>query len=80
MQGTVHKRRPQSGDLYNADKGGYSDANVRLLVQKTSDFSKFIVCPHGQRGLSHCRQGEGGGGQFFAILCWRLLWTAPNDA
>jgi len=21
-----------------------------------------------------------GGGQFFAILCGRLLWTAPNSA
>jgi len=34
-----------------------------LLVQKTSDFSKFMVYPHGQEGegtLSQCGQGEGG--------------------
>jgi len=42
-----------------------------ILVQKTSNFFKLMVCPYGQEeGLSQ-------GGQFFAILCRRLLWTAP---
>ena len=38
-----------------------------------------FLCPHGQGGggLGHCGHG-GRGGQFFAILCGRLLWTAPN--
>jgi len=44
-------------------------AQFVFLVQKTSDFSKFMVCPN--------EQGEVGGGQFFAILYGRLLWTAP---
>jgi len=34
-----------------------------------------MVCPHGQGGLSQC--GQGGGGQYFSILCGRLLWTVP---
>jgi len=42
-------------------------------VQKTPDFLKFMVYPHGQKGLSQCGQiGKG------SILCGRLLWTAPN--
>jgi len=47
---------------------------------KTSDFSKFMVCPRGQgaKGLSLCGYfaAKGRGGQFFAILCGCLLWTA----
>jgi len=34
------------------------------LVQKTSDFSKFMIRSHGQEGS--------GGDQIFAILCGRL--------
>jgi len=32
-----------------------------LFVEKTSDFSKFMVCSHGHsdRVLSQCRKGEG---------------------
>jgi len=32
-----------------------------------------------RRGVEPVRTffGQGGGGQFFAILCGRLLWTAP---
>jgi len=47
------------------------------------DFSKFMVCPHGQggRGLSQCGHFETRGeGQFFVILCGRLLWTAPYQS
>jgi len=25
-----------------------------IFGAKTSDFSKFMVCPHGQEGLSQC--------------------------
>jgi len=43
-----------------------------------------MVCPHGQKGsgLSQCGHfsDKGGGGQFFAILCGRLLWTAPCNS
>jgi len=47
----------------------------------TSDFSKYMVCPHGQGGgvepvRTFC--GEGKRGSIFAILCGRPLWMAPN--
>jgi len=37
-----------------------------------------MVCPQRQ-GVSQCGHfaDNGGGGQFFVILCERLLWTAP---
>jgi len=36
---------------YFADKGGFSDADARTFwCKKTLDFSKFMVCPHGQGG------------------------------
>jgi len=71
--------------FFRQGEGGSSDADVRTEEeQKTSDFSKFLVCLHGQegRGLEPVRTFFGQGGmkcQFFAILCGRLLWTAPND-
>jgi len=47
---------------------GVSDADrPHFLMQKTANFLKFMVCPHGQ----------GGRVDFFAILCGRPLWTAP---
>jgi len=48
--------------------------------EKTSDFSKFVVCPHGQerREVEPVRTFSGQGGQFFAMLCRRPLWTAPK--
>jgi len=39
-----------------------------------------MVCPHGQgERLRQCGHfaDKGRGGQFFAILCGRLLWTGP---
>jgi len=46
-------------------------------AKKTLDFSKFMVCPHGQegRGLRQCEQG----GQFFSILCGRFFWTGLKN-
>jgi len=38
-----------------------------VLMQKTSDFSKFMICSHEQSG----------GSQMFAILRGRPFWTAP---
>jgi len=43
-----------------------------LFAQKTSDFSKFIVCPHGQGGLSQYGHFTNKEGQFVAILSGRL--------
>jgi len=43
-----------------------------------------MVCPHGHggrgvrgRASADILRTRGEGGQFFAILCERLLWTAP---
>jgi len=44
-----------------------------LLVQKTPDFSKFMVCPHGEggRGLRQC-------GDFtFSRFCADVLYGRP---
>jgi len=52
----VHNRRPQpgGGSLATADilrtKGFFSCECSQFLEQQTSDFSKFMVCPHGQEG------------------------------
>jgi len=77
---SIKKVRSQGG-LSSADilqtrwRGFFKCGRLHFLAQKTSEFSIFLVCPHGQGGLSQCGQG---GGEFFAILCGRLLWTAPN--
>jgi len=45
------------------------------------DFSKYMVYPHGQGGMSLCgyfSDNEGGERAIFQILCERLVWTAPN--
>jgi len=39
-----------------------------ILVQKTPNFSKFIVCPHEQDMLSQCGHSSDKGDQVFAIL------------
>jgi len=50
----VYKRRPQSGELSSADilrireRGFFRSGYPYFLEQKLSDFSKFMVCPHGQ--------------------------------
>jgi len=52
-----------------------------LFGAKNLRFSKLMVCPHGQGGWTSAdilQIGGGRGGQFFAILCGRLLWTDPN--
>jgi len=40
------------------------------------DFSKF--CPYEQGGLSQFGHFADKGDQFFAVLCGRPLWTAPD--
>jgi len=60
LLGAVHKRRPQSGER------GLPMRTSTLLVQKTSDFSKFMVCPHGQEG-----------GVIFRDFLRRPLWKTP---
>jgi len=59
--GAIHKRRPQSVGFVQCghfadkwDKGFFRCRCPNFLVQKTSDFSKFLVCQHRQGGLSKC--------------------------
>jgi len=48
-----------------------------LLGTKISDFSKFMVCPHGQRGLSQFGHfATRGRGSIFRDFL--PLWTALN--
>jgi len=50
-----------------------------LLGAKTSEFSKFMGCPHAQGGwgLRQCGHFTDKRGQLFAIWWGRPLWTAP---
>jgi len=75
-----------SADIF-VDKGEgeiFSCRRPHFLVHNTSHFSKFMVCPHGQGvGVvepvgTFCEQGRLG--QFFTIMCGRLLWTAPYQS
>jgi len=65
----------QSRHFANKEGRDSSDADVRtFFLQNTLDFLKFMVCPH-EKGV-RCRVsadifGQGGRGQFFAILCRR---------
>jgi len=62
-QGAIHKRRPKSrweGGLtmqtFYGQRRFFRCGCLDFLVQKISDFSKFMVCAHGQvgGGLSQC--------------------------
>jgi len=61
--GVVHKRRPQSERRgfvqfgHFADKGGrgfFRCGRPYFLAQKPSNFSKFMVCSHGQGERGNC--------------------------
>jgi len=84
LLGTVHKRRPQSGEFVQC--GHFADKE--FLQMRTSarfgakNFRFFEVY-----GVSARTRVEGSWTSadkerksifcFFAILCWHLLWTAP---
>jgi len=46
------------------DKGGSSDADIRTFDAKNFEFSKFMVCSHGQRGFERVRTFFGQGFNF----------------
>jgi len=58
--GAIYKIHPQSGgeglssaDIYFVDKGRggfFSCVRPHFLMQKSTGFSKFMVCPHEQGG------------------------------
>jgi len=60
--GTVHKGRPPSGGLSSADMGDFRCGRPHFLMQSL-DFSKFMVCLHGQ-----------GGGVNFSRFCAGVLY------
>jgi len=83
----IYKRRPQSGGreacpvwTFCGQKSFFRCGRQHFWC-KNLGFSKFMVCPHGQRtkggevepGWTFC--GQEGTDQFFAILCGRPLWT-----
>jgi len=80
IQGELGEGVIQYGNF--ADKRGrgyFKCGRPHILVQNTSDFLKFMVCPHGQEGRGEPMRtffGQEGTGQFSAILCGCLLWTA----
>jgi len=76
--GTINKRRSQ------LEEGGcpvrrfcgqgefFKCGRSHFLERNTTDFSKFMVCPHGQggRGLSQCGHFAGKGGEVnFSRFC-----------
>jgi len=77
------RRRPQSEEFVQCGKGGggSSDVDSTLFGGKNIGFYEIygVSARTWGRGLSQCGQfvDKEGGGQFFAILCGRLLWTAP---
>jgi len=60
---------------------GFRCGRPHFLVQKTSDFSKFMLCPHGQgRDSASADVADNrGGGQFFLRFCTNVFHRrAPN--
>jgi len=47
-----------------------------FLVEKTLDFSTFMVCPYGQGELSHC--GQFVDGSLFRRFCAESLMTVQS--
>jgi len=76
----VHKRRPQSGGegcpvRAFCGKEVFRYRRPHFLVQKTSVF-RNLFCVRTDKGLNLCRHfAYKGRGQFFVILCGRLLPT-----
>jgi len=73
------------GDVSSADilltrEKGFLQLRVSALFGAKNFGLKLMVFSHGQRrrGVEPLRTFCGQGGQFFTILCGRLLWTAPN--
>jgi len=63
---SINEVRSQGGGLpmrtcCGQGQGVFWCGGLHFLKQKTSDFSKFMVCPHrqGWREIDHCGQGKG---------------------
>jgi len=69
-------RASPNGGLQSRGRG------VRIFWCKTSDFSKFMVCPHAQgggRGVESVRTfcGQRGRGLFFRFFVWTFFIDGP---
>jgi len=65
----------QCGNFADKEEGGSSDADVRNFWCKRTRIFWNLWCVHTDKGGW---ASSDKGGQFFAILCGRPLWTAPN--
>jgi len=61
-------------------RAGSSNVDVRTFWHKKLRIFQNLWCVRTDKGLSQCGHFayKRGGGQFFAILCGRLFWTAPK--
>jgi len=61
------------------DKGVFRCRLPHFLMQKTSDFMKFMVGPHGLGGVQPVRTfcGREGGGVNFSPFCVNVLYGRP---
>jgi len=86
LRGAVYKRHPKSEGrglsivrtfLILRTRREASDSNIhRFCCKIFQDFSKIMVCPHGQGGLRQCGYFQTKKrGQIFVILLGRLLRT-----
>jgi len=80
--GAVHKGRPHSGweEGFLRTRGGLQMRMFALFDAKTSDFSKFMVCPQDNegRGLSQCGHfADKNGGVNFLRFCADVRYGRP---
>jgi len=67
----------QFGHIYRQEGGDSSDADIRTFWYKPSNFSKFIVCPHGKEVMGfEPMQTRGKRGQFLRY-CADVFYGRP---
>jgi len=69
---------PPATDAHG-EEGFFRCRRPHFLEQKTSDFSKFMVFSHGQRGFEQVRIffGQGGRGSIFRDFVWTSFMNRP---
>jgi len=84
--GAIHTRSPQSErgvvqcGHFAYKEGGwfFRYGRPHFFGRKTSNFSKFMMCPHGQRELSHCGHfSDNGGGVHFSRFYADAFYGRP---
>jgi len=68
----------QCGHFSNKEEGFLQMQTFALFCVYKFGFSKFMMCPHRQRGRQ-CGHFSDKRGQLFAILYGHLLWMVPNE-